>query len=289
MNGPDFLCIGMQKAGTSWLFDQLQHHPDFWMPPVKELHYFDRDFPDRRLALAIARADKSLDDLREMRSRSNERPLDERDLGFFADAKACKDREPSVATYGNLFRHKGNLLSGDMTPALCTLAEKQVRELTEQFPNLRVVMLIRDPVERAWSQISMSFRREKFKRSWLNKADKFEGFLRKRDVESRSFATRIHERWAKYVPEDRFRYFFFDDLSKQPDTLRKDAIAFIGGDPAKSSAALSADYNRKSDREKLEMTELVHDILIRHFAEEIRACAATFGGAAKEWAVKYHL
>src|SRR5438132_13721254 len=38
---PDFLCVGAQKAGTSWLYRQLERHPDFWMPPVKELHYFD--------------------------------------------------------------------------------------------------------------------------------------------------------------------------------------------------------------------------------------------------------
>ena len=38
---PDFLCVGSQKGGTSWLYGQLACHPDFWMPPVKELHYFD--------------------------------------------------------------------------------------------------------------------------------------------------------------------------------------------------------------------------------------------------------
>ena len=35
---PDFLCVGAQKGGTSWLYRQLEAHPDFWMPPVKELH-----------------------------------------------------------------------------------------------------------------------------------------------------------------------------------------------------------------------------------------------------------
>jgi hypothetical protein len=35
-DGPDFLCVGVPKAGTGWLFDQLNAHPDFWMPPVKE-------------------------------------------------------------------------------------------------------------------------------------------------------------------------------------------------------------------------------------------------------------
>jgi hypothetical protein len=38
---PDFLCVGAQKAGTSWLYRELEPHPDFWMPPVKELHYLD--------------------------------------------------------------------------------------------------------------------------------------------------------------------------------------------------------------------------------------------------------
>ena len=29
---PDFLCVGAQKGGTSWLYQQLESHPDFWMP-----------------------------------------------------------------------------------------------------------------------------------------------------------------------------------------------------------------------------------------------------------------
>ena len=39
---PRFLCIGAQKAGTSWLNHNLRAHPGLWLPPRKELHYFDR-------------------------------------------------------------------------------------------------------------------------------------------------------------------------------------------------------------------------------------------------------
>ena len=39
---PDFLCVGVHKGGTTWLYQQLESHPDFWMPPLKELHYFDQ-------------------------------------------------------------------------------------------------------------------------------------------------------------------------------------------------------------------------------------------------------
>ena len=39
---PDFIGIGTQKAGTTWLYDMLAQNPSVWLPPLKELHYFDR-------------------------------------------------------------------------------------------------------------------------------------------------------------------------------------------------------------------------------------------------------
>lgn len=39
----DFLGIGAQKSTTSLLWHWLRKHPDIWLPPRKELHYFDRD------------------------------------------------------------------------------------------------------------------------------------------------------------------------------------------------------------------------------------------------------
>src|SRR5947207_15861690 len=38
---PDFLGIGAARAGTTWLHSNLRRHPQIWLPPVKELHYFD--------------------------------------------------------------------------------------------------------------------------------------------------------------------------------------------------------------------------------------------------------
>ena len=33
--------IGAQKAGTTWLARYLEHHPEAYVSPIKELHYFD--------------------------------------------------------------------------------------------------------------------------------------------------------------------------------------------------------------------------------------------------------
>ena len=44
---PDFMGIGFQRCGTSWLDDQLRRHPSVWLPSIKELHYFDARDPTR--------------------------------------------------------------------------------------------------------------------------------------------------------------------------------------------------------------------------------------------------
>ena len=41
---PDFLIIGAMRSGTTTLARLLQAHPDVFVPPVKEIHYFDQNF-----------------------------------------------------------------------------------------------------------------------------------------------------------------------------------------------------------------------------------------------------
>mgnify|MGYP003645700298 FL=1 len=37
---PDFVCIGAQKAATTWLYNVLRRVPGVFLPAIKELHYF---------------------------------------------------------------------------------------------------------------------------------------------------------------------------------------------------------------------------------------------------------
>ncbi len=41
---PHFLGIGAQKAGTTWLHENLQCHPEIFLPEPKELHHFDWNY-----------------------------------------------------------------------------------------------------------------------------------------------------------------------------------------------------------------------------------------------------
>jgi hypothetical protein len=43
MTLPNFLIIGAQKAGSTWLVYNLRRHPEVFLAP-REVHYFDKDF-----------------------------------------------------------------------------------------------------------------------------------------------------------------------------------------------------------------------------------------------------
>lgn len=40
----DFLGVGAQKSGTTWLFSQLRKHPQIHFPTQKEVHFWDRQY-----------------------------------------------------------------------------------------------------------------------------------------------------------------------------------------------------------------------------------------------------
>lgn len=286
--GPDFLGIGLQKAGTGWLYDQLQFHPDFWMPPVKELHYFDRDFPGREVERLIEALPLEFEVLNLQRRRRGWRELDPRDLAFVADAERCLSREPDLESYATLFRAKGALLSGDITPAYSTLDEGLVRSIAGHFPRLKVVLLLRDPVARFWSQANMLLRRGKIEAATLTRPGAVQALLETADVATRSFPSRIFERWARHVPAARIRHAFLDDVVADPARVRHELLSFLGADPARSSC-VAPSFNRKADAARVEMGAEVRALLVEHFAPEIRSCAEVFGGAAAAWKARHGL
>jgi len=42
MSGPQFIGVGAQKAGTSWIYSCMSEHPDIFFPR-KEIHFFSRE------------------------------------------------------------------------------------------------------------------------------------------------------------------------------------------------------------------------------------------------------
>jgi hypothetical protein len=279
--GPDFLCVGMLKGGTRWLFDQLQYHPDFWMPPIKELHYFDRGEEGRGAnARAILEADRN-------KAQAADRVFDRGDRRFLKEM-ASHLGPVDIAKYASLFRHKGERISGDITPHYCSLEKDLIREIAAHLPHLRAVLLVRDPVARAWSQISQSARQQIFDPMVLEEPEKFRVYLRYWGKMDRlSSATRAARRWRRLMPDGQFRYFFMDDIAGRPAETRAEIIGFLGGNAAKPSGDLPPGYNPKASGRKLELRDDIRDILAEHLQEELQTGAELFGGHARAWAERY--
>jgi hypothetical protein len=265
---PDFLCVGAQKAGTSWLYRQLEAHSDFWMPPFKELHYLDQLNRTKRFHAPRCR--------------------DHCDTSFVEDIKGLAERSYlDLDSYGQLFQHKGARVSGDISPAYSTLNDEIIERVVNHFPNLKVVFLARDPVERAWSQLSMGVRLGMIDRFDSTDPEEVIRNLLNPGVLVRSHPTKTVARWKRYVRPENFRVYFFDDLKENPAELRRSILRFLGGDPDKPSGKVKPHENNNAGRDKLRLTAKVRDRMAKFFEQELKACASELGGRAKTWPARY--
>jgi hypothetical protein len=278
--GPDFLCIGAQKAGTGWLYEQLRDHPDFWMPPLKELHYFDR------LGRAGPAASKAQD--RIAAARKNAR--DERDRTFLDRMEVLREHaELDFDGYAALFEPKSSLIAGDITPGYSTLPDEMAERIVDRFPRAKVIFIARDPVERAWSQLSMWVRHGVIAPFGADDLETVTEHLQRPQVELRAHPSTIVARWRRCLAHDAFGLWFFDDLKRDVTAVRRAIITFLGGGPEKRSGELAPDHNPKRTKEKLPLSDSMRAHLAKFFADELKACATELGGPAAEWPTRYGL
>jgi hypothetical protein len=140
------LGIGSQKAGTSWLHAYLSAAPNADMGFTKEYHVWD--------AIRSPLADGS-------RIRITPATLLRRKLWRIA----LFQRWPSLyyRFFAGRLRRSGTTLTGDITPSYASLSPADLREIREGFEargiRVKIVFLMRDPVERCWSAARMKARR----------------------------------------------------------------------------------------------------------------------------------
>lgn len=158
-HSPSFLCIGAQKAGTSWLYAQLRQHPDIWLPPIKELHYFDHLYCEANRSWTtwhIQQAAKSL----------IQDHFEQCEVANFAyirylAAMACKPLF-TEQWYRQAFNRPAakNKMAGDITPEYCAIGDEGIAYVKRLLGNIKIIWIIRDPIERALSQIRMNAERQ---------------------------------------------------------------------------------------------------------------------------------
>ena len=151
MEPPHFLCIGAHKSGTTWLYENLKRHPAVWLPPVKELHYFDGMPGLPKVAQRLNEAIKEVV--------ATGRVPDPAKLDHMR--KVVLDQPKDFAWYRSLFEPAGERLTGDITPAYATLSGSVVGRIRELLPDCRVIFIMRNPIERAWSHFRSNVEKAK--------------------------------------------------------------------------------------------------------------------------------
>lgn len=154
-----FFCVGAAKAGTSWLYNQLAAHPECHFRAIKELHYFDA-LDTGKMAREIAKHSEQQKRILSNLASSGHPPTDEQarrlaDRAAWLNVLEAK-RENSDAYLGYLHHDRGSArVVGDMTPAYALLSQQRFAAMSKLAPDVRFLMLLRDPVERLWSHVRM--------------------------------------------------------------------------------------------------------------------------------------
>ena len=230
---PDFLVIGAQKAGTTWLHKILSAHPEFWMPPAKELHYFDHKF-------ALNTPNGGLPPTMEMQRK---RVLVNRLKRLNIPKAWALLKSPNIKrlvweleyTFGkrtdewycNLFRQAGKSITGDITPDYSRLGADAVKYVHSLLPDARIILLLRNPIERAWSHAIMDLVRHRGHRfEHLNDSQLIAHF-ESRASRLRTSYIDILNRWQDVYGQQQLFVGFFDQISEDPASLIDDICQFL--------------------------------------------------------------
>ena len=154
--GPDFLCIGAMKAGTTWLHGNLAEHRGFWLPPLKELRYFNSIHIPGPHQEGDPAGRATQIEARLARLRAPGRVLGPRQRQVVACLEAMAEGPQSDAWYTRIFGFRGpGDVTGDICPQYALLPEAGIRHALALNPRLKAVALLRDPASRALAHMAM--------------------------------------------------------------------------------------------------------------------------------------
>jgi len=203
---PNLVVAGAPKCGTTSLYHYLTQHPEVYLPTRKELHYFTR----QELA------------------RDTAGPGDTTVLQHL-----CADRASYEAEYGAA---RDQPVLGDISPSYFDFAEV-APAIRRELPGARVVILLRDPIAKAFSQYmhlvrdgreplpfyqALQAEAERTRRGWS---------MIWRYAGSSRYAARVRHYLDAFGAE-RVRIYRFEDFIADPQATLRDLWHWLGIDPS---------------------------------------------------------
>lgn len=172
----DFLGIGAQKAGTTWIYHHLASHPQICFPAGKEVHFWDRH-----------------------RDRGTQWWL-----SLFEATAGAK-----TASNGREIRR------GEITPAYSALDPFTVAEIAQLCPRARIFYSLRNPVARAWSAALMDLEQLGRNEASASDTWFVNHFLSHGSRIRGDYASCIRS-WRLAYPRNQLHVILFDDIPAYP-------------------------------------------------------------------------
>lgn len=284
-----FMGIGAQKAGTTWLWQVLKGHPDVWMPPIKEIHYFDRDpeYPLGGIWLSEPYLIRRLLD----------RQLRERTIGGVRWALSCLRRGDQdtftwllryfLGTYNDswycsLFRSGEGKLVGEITPDYSILSKPDVLRIRQLFPSLKVIFILRNPIDRAWSHVRYDWTASEWTDTFvtdISDLKRVKAFIDSPGQELHSNYVRTLQIWRSIFPQSQFFIGFFEDIVLRPSWFYYNICNFLGIE-AIEQCQLERKFNVSK---KSKMPNEIELYLSQKYLDDLVQLSQIFGGYVGDW------
>ncbi len=193
----DFICIGAPKAATSTLFELLREHPEIYIPPEKEVPFFNDDEVYQKGWKWYMKT-------------------------FFPNA--------------NNGQKIGTLTPQYMSGYKSNSSEQIADRIKKQLPQVKIIALLRHPIERSFSQHKMhkryGFVTSSFDRSVNSLLKKNLNKERQRIDHSNMFLFaseygRILSYYYNIFPKENILILYTNDLENDPRKALKDVFDFL--------------------------------------------------------------
>ena len=272
---PDFLCIGAPRSGTTWLYENLKQHPEIWLTPVKEIHFFNY----------------YLDNPSPLRACFNKWSWHRKLIGSIGQSLAPLDisglkwsinyffKPYTVEWYASIFEPGRDKKTGDFTPAYSTLDLNLVAYVHKLMPHAKIIFLMRNPIDRAWSQVGLLSRKRRIN---LDDEEEIITLFKSQYSILRGNYLRTIRNWKTYYPDEQFFIGFFEEIPECPEELLLRLYRFLG---IIASRGLIPETVRKKYNYLLgpSIPQKVAACLADMYYEDIKALHKIFGGYTGNW------
>ncbi len=173
-------------------------------------------------------------------------------------------------------------ISGDFTPAYSLLDEDDVKKIYKLLPSIKIIFLIRNPIERAWSSFKFTKRNTSLKSINMSA---FSQFIDNPGQELRSDYLRTLELYKRIFPNDQILVGFYDAISDQPFNLLYNIVDFLGGE-TKNIARQCNLKEKNNTSQKIDIPVEIESYLHSKYSDSIRIISEQLGSYSQSWLSK---